>query len=177
LLAGIRFLTSAFPLRLLQSQWWLEITRELINISPVLITGIMLFLVTSSVGNENNPDEILRAGRKPHLLRWLAILYAALIPLQLGAAVLFDQSVEARLSSQLKVVQSKLREARDSQPGVVRNLRVQQLQAMQADLLSQRSRSKQRRFLWQGRRYGCVLRRQCWCGFSCLHSLNDPDRS
>jgi hypothetical protein len=146
LLGAIRLLTVAFPFQLLQPPWWLEMTRELINITPVLLTGVTVLLVTSRLANANNPDAMEQWGRERHLLRWVAYLYALLIPVQLVATVLFDGDVNIRQSQQLQAVQRQLTMAQGSREGDLRNLRIQQLEAMEAGLRAQRRQSNRRRF-------------------------------
>jgi hypothetical protein len=146
LLGGIRLLTVAFPFQLLQPPWWIGMARELINISPVLLTGTTVLLVTSRLANVDNPYAMERWGRERRLLRWVAYLYALLIPVQIGATVLFDRDVNIRQTQQLQAVQRQLSLAQGSQAGDMRNLRIQQLQAMQAGLLAQRRKSNHRRF-------------------------------
>ena len=89
-------LTASFPFLLLQPTWWLEMARELINISPVLLTGTTVLLVTSRMVNANNPGAMGQWARERQLLRWVAYLYALLIPVQLGTTVWFDRATRER---------------------------------------------------------------------------------
>ena len=145
-LGGIRFVTAAFPFKLLQPPWWLEMARELINISPVLLTGTTALLVTSRIANAKNPNAREQHERERQLLRWVAWLYALLIPVQLGATVLLDRAVDSSQVQQLQAVQRQLKLARDNPVGIMRDLRVQQLQSMESGLQAQRRQINQRRF-------------------------------
>jgi hypothetical protein len=145
-LAGIRVCTVAIPFLLLEPQWYLKMGRELINISPVLLTGTTFLLLTSRIANGRNPEAMEVYWRERQLMRLMAYLYALLIPIQLWSTLWFDQAVETRQGQQLQAVQQQLTTARDSPGGVVRNLRVEQLQAMEAGLLAQKRQTTQRRF-------------------------------
>ena len=145
-LAGIRIFTVALPARLHEPQWWLQMARELINISPVLLTGTTVLLVVSRIANRDKPGALKQWAWERQLLRWAAYLYALLIPVQLGATMVFDRALDVRQGQQLQAVQRQVMVVRDSPQGIVRNLRFQQLQVMEANLLAQSRQRNQRRF-------------------------------
>lgn len=147
LIAGIRFLTIAFPFRLLQPEWFLQICRELINVSPLLLTGVAMMLVASRVEYERDPNPVAPPwGMEYRRLRWLALVFALLIPVQIGATVLFDLNVQGVQTQQLKAVQKDLKQVREAPQMVNRDLRLQQLQAIEVRLQGQQRRSSERWF-------------------------------
>ena len=146
LIAGIRFLTIAVPIRLMEPEWSLQICRELINLSPVLLTGLAMVLVSSRLAYDRDPNPVVPPwGREHRRLRWLALVFALLIPVQFVATVLFDLNVQGLQSQQLKAVQRDLKQAREG-PQMNRDLRVQQLQAIEVRMLGQQRRSSERWF-------------------------------
>lgn len=147
LIAGIRFLTIAFPFRLMEPEWYLQICRELINLSPVLLTGLAMVLVSSRVAYDRDPNPMLPPwGREHRRLWWLAMFFALLIPVQIVATVLFDLNVQGLQVQQLKAVQRDLKQARQG-PQMNRDLRVQQLQAIETRMLGQQRRNSERWFV------------------------------
>lgn len=138
LLVGIRVCTAAFPALLFDPQWWLKMARELINISPVLLTGTTVLMVTSRIVNAGSLDAGRVYWKERRLMRWMATVYALLIGIQLVATVLFDQAVYRRQGEELRVVQREMKIIRDSAGGGMREPRIQQLQKMENVLLTQK---------------------------------------
>ena len=147
LIAAIRFLTIGFPFRLMEPEWYLQICRELINLSPVLLTGVAMVLVASRVTYDRDPNPVEPPwGREHRRMRWLAMVFALLIPVQIVAAVLFDLNVQGVQSQQLKAVQRDLKKVREGPEVLNRDLKVQQLQAIEVRLQGQQRRSSERWF-------------------------------
>lgn len=150
LLAAIRFLGEVFPLGLLLPGWYLGLARELINISPVVITGLILHLIASHISFAD--DDILPfnsipwIGDQRRLLQVMALIFALVIPLQIGAAFLFELNVSNTQRLQLQAVQRQLAIVR-KQPGAGEpGPQINQLQAMEAGLNMQRRQTSRRRF-------------------------------
>jgi hypothetical protein len=58
----------------MEPEWYLQICRELINLSPVLLTGLAMVLVSSRVAYDKDPHPVLPPWRREHRrLRWLAL--------------------------------------------------------------------------------------------------------
>ena len=148
-LAAIRLLGEAFPLGLFLPGWYLSLARELINISPVVLTGLTMHLVASRIAFADahqpfNPRPWIVAQRR--LLRGLAFSFALLIPLQIGAAFRFDSDVINTQRMQLQSVQRQLAIVR-KQPNIeTSNLQINQLQSIEAGLKTQRRQTPRRRF-------------------------------
>jgi hypothetical protein len=147
LIAGIRFFTIGIPFRLMEPEWYLLICRELINLSPVLLTGLAMLLVSSRVAYDKDPNPVLPPwGTEHRRLRWLAMVFALLIPVQIVATVLFDLNVQGLQSQQLKAVQRDLKQAREGPQILNGDLRVQQLQAIEMRMLGQQRRNSEHWF-------------------------------
>jgi hypothetical protein len=147
LIAGVRFFTVTLPFRLLQPEWYLLTTRELINLSPVLLTGTTMLLATSRIAFARKPKAGLRWGKRHKLLLWATYFYALLIPVQIGATLVFDNDLNSRQAQQLQAVQGQLKTAREGTEVMNRDLRIEKLQAMEAGLLANRRQLRQRRYV------------------------------
>ena len=97
LIAAIRFFSEIFPLGLLLPGWYMSLARELINISPVILTGLTMYLIARRlVFRDENQENSFKPASWLHenrLLQVMAIIFALLLPLQIGAAVLFDREI------------------------------------------------------------------------------------
>ncbi|MEB3243663.1 MAG: hypothetical protein VKO44_08505 [Cyanobacteriota bacterium] len=116
IVAAIRFVTAAFPLRLLLPEWYLAMARELVGVSPVLLTAVSMLLATRVMDRRRKPGMAPSWGREKWLLRGLLVLFALLIPLQMGASWLFERRTTDRQAMQLQAVQQRLALVRSQTP-------------------------------------------------------------
>jgi hypothetical protein len=148
LLAAIRFLGIFFPLGLLLPGWYLGLARELINISPVIMTGLTMHLIARRIAfaDQAEPFNPMPWIGDQRLLRGLAVIFALLIPVQIGAAFLFDANITKTQRLQLQSVQSQLAMARKQQSVGNSSPQINQLQAIEVGLKTQQRQTSRRRF-------------------------------
>lgn len=148
LLATIRLLGRAFPLGLLLPGWYLGLTRELVNVSPVALTGISMHLIARRIAfvDEDEPFNPRPWIGDQRLLRGMAIIFALVIPLQLGAAFLFDLSINKTQRMQLQSVQRQLAIVRKQSVAGKPSPQINQLQAIEVGLKTQQRQTSRRRF-------------------------------
>lgn len=149
LIAAIRFTSEVLPLGLLYPGWYLGLARELINISPVLLTGLTMQMIARRIVDPTeettfNPMPWIAEQR---LLRGMALIYALLIPLQLGAAFLFDRDITNSQRFQLQSIQRQLAATRAAGSAFGKpNPQINRLQAMEVRLTMQQRQTTRRRF-------------------------------
>ena len=148
LIAAIRFFSEVLPLGLLLPGWYLGMARDLINISPVVLTGLTMHLIARRLADctEETPFNPMSRLAERRLLRGMALVYALLIPLQFGAAFLFDRQIMNTQNFQLQSVQRLLATAREEAAVDKPNPQIKRLQAIQGGLQTQQRQSNQRRF-------------------------------
>lgn len=148
-LAAIRLLDEAFPLGLFLPGWYLSLARELINISPVVLTGLTMHLIASRIAFADedqpfNPMPWMIAQRR--LVGGMTFIFALLIPLQIGAAFLFDSDVSNAQRLQFQSVQRQLAIVRKQPNSGTSSLQINQLQSIEAGLKTRQRQTTRRRF-------------------------------
>ena len=148
LIAAIRFFSEVLPLGLLLPGWYLGMARELINVSPVVLTGLTMHLIARRMAywTEGTPFNPMSRMAEHRLLRGMALVYALLIPLQFGAAFLFDREIMNTQNFQLQSVQRQLATVREGVAVDKPNPQINRLQAIQSALQTQQRQTTRRRF-------------------------------
>lgn len=140
---------EAFPLGLFLPGWYLSLARELINISPVVLTGLTMHLIASRIAFADedqpfNPMPWMIAQRR--LVGGMTFIFALLIPLQIGAAFLFDSDVSNAQRLQFQSVQRQLAIVRKQPNSGTSSLQINQLQSIEAGLKTRQRQTTRRRF-------------------------------
>lgn len=134
-LFAARLLTSMFPFRIFLPDWNVRLGIELINTSPVMLTG---FALLASVGILNQRARVKRQSRTAlgrFFLQLALSVYLLVIPVQVVASVLVDQRFEARLADEWGVLQERLATAREAK---LTPAQFQQLKQLELQLLQRR---------------------------------------
>jgi hypothetical protein len=159
MVCAIRLLTTLLPLRLLAPEWYLGMARELANLSPVLITAVSVLVGMRFMTQRLNPEDFTYWWREQLLMRGLVLLFVLVIPVQLGASVVFDWRVGEAHARQLSAVREQLALSSKQPPSTLQRLQARQLRDLEGALLRQQEGSRQRRF-------GLVLEALKVCGIA-----------
>lgn len=114
-LFAVRLLTIMAPFQFNFPEWYVRLGGELINTSPVLLTGFVLLLCAGLINKSQHVDRMPRFKVVIWLVQVALWLYLLVIPTQLIATVVVVQRAEARLAIQWAWVQDQLDSARKSQ--------------------------------------------------------------
>lgn len=135
-LFAARLVTTMLPYRIFEPDWYVKLGNELINSSPVMLTGFALLAIVGILNARGKIDQQPRRGIARALLQAAMWVYVLIIPVQLIASVLADQRFQARLVGQATQFKQQLAIARKQQ---LTSAQLQQLQQAEARLEAQHS--------------------------------------
>lgn len=114
-LFAVRLLTSVVPFQFNLPEWYGRLGGELINTSPVLLTGFVLLLCAGLLNTSQPVDRLPRFRVVLWLVQLALWLYLLVIPTQLVVTVMVVQRAEARLAIQWTWVQEQMASAKKRQ--------------------------------------------------------------
>lgn len=114
-LFAARVATSMLPFQIYAPEWYVRLGGELINTSPVLLTGFVLLLGAALINRQEELNRLPRLRVMVWLLQAALSVYLLVIPMQVCATVFVLQRAEARLAIQWSWVQGELAAAQQRQ--------------------------------------------------------------
>jgi hypothetical protein len=134
-LFAARLFTTMLPYRLVDPDWYVKLGLELVNSSPVMLTGFALLASVGILNYRAKQDQQPRRAAARVLLQAAVVVYVLLIPVQVVASVLTDRNFQVRLGIQWVQVQQQLETARQRQ---LSGRQLEQLQELERQLLDRR---------------------------------------
>jgi hypothetical protein len=144
LLAAWRLVAVVLPLRLSSPEWYISAGVQLVNVSPILITGLCMHGLSAFISpiQRRYIAKRSQAARRAHgIVKRLFLLW---IPLQVGAAVLLNDQLQADQQRQVAAIERQAAEARKLR-GNIRQL--QDVTVAKTVVIANSQRLKQQRQL------------------------------
>lgn len=105
-------ITSLFPFRILHPDWYVRLGVELINTSPVMLTGFGLLASVGILNRRASGDQLPRRALVWSVLRLVWLLYLLVIPMQVVATLQMDQKAQGMIRNEWTARVQAISEAR-----------------------------------------------------------------
>lgn len=139
-LFAARLFTTLVPFQVMSPDWYMRLGSELINTSPVLLTGLSLLAAVGILNRRMTGERAQSQTMARRVLRAALWAYLLVIPAQALSTVMVDRRVQDGLTVQWQRVQQQLAAARRRNAGQGNTARLDQLRTIEARLQEQRGR-------------------------------------